>query len=73
MDMFFFNLKNTSRDSDTLIQEFRDSAGDFDSFYQGMNSEEKLLFKGYLQKLREEAHSPLATARKVETTLSPLF
>jgi len=38
-----------------------------------MNKEEKILFKGYLEKLRVDSHSPLAGAPKTETTLSPLF
>lgn len=72
MDMFFFT-KTTPRNVDTLIRDFEESAGSFNEFYDGMNKEEKILFKEYLEKLRVDSHSPLAGAPKTETTLSPLF
>lgn len=48
-----------SRDLTQLIQDFRNSAGSFNSFLIGMNQREKILFRGWLHSLREKAHSPL--------------
>ena len=72
MDMFFFTTEKTPRDLDTLVEDFEASAGNFSSFYEGMDEREKFLFKSYLHDLRVKAHSPLVTTR-VETTSSSLF
>ena len=67
--MYFFMEPRTT---EVLVKDFAASAGKFEEFYNGMNEREKTLFKGYLHKLRVEAHSPLVTAN-VETTTVTLF
>jgi hypothetical protein len=60
------------RTTEVLVKDFSVAAGKFEEFYNGMDEREKTLFKGYLHKLRVEAHSPLVTSN-VETTSSVLF
>ena len=67
--MYFFM---EPRPLEALVKDFVAAAGKFEEFYNGMNEREKTLFKGYLHKLRVEAHSPLVTAN-VETTTATLF
>lgn len=72
MDMFFFTTEKPPRNLDTLVEDFKASAGNFSEFYEGMDEREKFLFKSYLHDLRVKAHSPLVRPM-VETTSSPLF
>jgi hypothetical protein len=37
---------------EVLVQEFKNSVGNFNKFNRGMDSREKILFKGWLQNLR---------------------
>jgi hypothetical protein len=60
------------RPLEILVKDFVAAAGKFEEFYNGMDEREKTLFKGYLHRLRVEAHSPLVTSN-VETTSSVLF
>lgn len=50
------------RGIEDLINDFKESAGNFLTFYETMDSREKTLFKGWLHKLRIESHSPLLAA-----------
>lgn len=56
------------RGIEDLINDFKESAGNFLSFYETMDSREKTLFKGWLHKLRIESHSPLLTATTEEAS-----
>jgi hypothetical protein len=47
------------RGLEQIIEDFKNSAGDFLKFYNGMDSREKVLFRSWIHKLRIEAHSPL--------------
>ena len=47
-------LNTKSRTLSVLIQEFEASAGSFDLFHSSMNGMEKILFKGYIDELRQE-------------------
>jgi hypothetical protein len=67
--MFLFT---TPRPLEKLIQEFEQSAGNFEEFYNGMDAREKILFKGHLRNLRVKANSPFIRDND-ETTPTPLF
>jgi hypothetical protein len=67
--MFLFT---TPRPLEQLIKDFEQSAGNFEEFYNGMDSRERILFKGYLHDLRVKAHSPFVRGND-ETTSTTLF
>lgn len=46
------NKERTPRSISQLVQDFEDSAGNFKKFHKGMNEREKVLFKGWLARLR---------------------
>ena len=52
------------RGTDQLIEDFKNSAGNFLNFYNGMDSREKLLFQGWIYNMRVETHSPLITSEE---------
>jgi hypothetical protein len=41
-----------SRTIDILIREFKASAGNFEQFHSTLNGKEKILFKGYINSMR---------------------
>jgi hypothetical protein len=45
-----------------LIEDFKKATGNFLNFYNGMDSREKLLFQGWIYKMRTEVYSPLSTS-----------
>lgn len=49
----------TPRALEVLVQEFRNSAGNFAEFNKNMDARERILFKGWLQQMR---NVPVATA-----------
>jgi len=59
------------RGLDQLIEDFKESSGNFLNFYNAMDSREKLLFQGWIYKLRIEANSPIANGD--EASSSRLF
>ena len=64
--MFFHMPK--PRGLEQIIEDFKNSAGDFLKFYDGMDSREKILFKSWIHKLRLETYSPLAFYSEREIT-----
>ena len=42
------------RSLERLIKDFRNSAGDFEKFYNSMDKREEVLFKGWIQQMRSE-------------------
>lgn len=71
MDMYFFT-QESPRSLDTLLEDFKTSAGNFNRFYSEMNEREKHLFKGYLHSLRVATNSPNMSV-ETETTSAELF
>ncbi len=45
--------KVETRQLDILIREFKDSSGNFEQFHSTMNGREKILFKGYINSMRD--------------------
>jgi hypothetical protein len=66
--MYFYMHLPKPRGIEDLINDFKESAGNFLSFYETMDSREKTLFKGWLHKLRIESHSPLLAATTEESS-----
>lgn len=66
--MYFYMHLPKPRGIEDLINDFKESAGNFLSFYETMDSREKTLFKGWLHKLRIEAHSPLLVGSLEESS-----
>lgn len=44
--------KNTNRTLEQLVADFKASEGNFTAFNEGMNEEEKVIFKGWLAEMR---------------------
>jgi hypothetical protein len=42
-----------SRTLNLLIQDFKASSGNFEEFHSSMNGREKILFKGYINSMRD--------------------
>jgi len=53
------------RSLNQIIEDFIESKGSFNSFFQGMSQRERTLFKGWLHSLRVQSHSPLVHENKV--------
>lgn len=47
----------TPRTLDALVKEFNNSIGNFAKFNKSMDSREKILFKGWLNKMRQTGPS----------------
>jgi hypothetical protein len=58
MNSFMFNPRGLNQ----LIEDFKKATGNFLNFYNGMDSREKLLFQGWIYKMRTEVYSPLSTS-----------
>lgn len=48
------------RGLEQIVEDFKNSAGDFLTFYNEMDSREKVLFRSWIHKLRVETYSPLS-------------
>lgn len=46
------NQETAPRTLEVLVQEFRNSVGNFTTFNRSMNSKERNMFKGWLSQLR---------------------
>jgi hypothetical protein len=46
------NAETAPRPLEVLVQEFKNSVGNFVTFNRSMNSKEKTMFKGWLNQLR---------------------
>ena len=46
------NQETAPRTLEVLVQEFRNSVGNFTTFNRSMNSKERNMFKGWLNQLR---------------------
>jgi len=66
--MYYYMHLPKPRGLDDLIKDFKESAGNFLTFYETMDSREKTLFKGWLHKLRIETHSPLLAGTTEEAS-----
>jgi len=66
--MLFYTSLPKPRGLEELINDFKESAGNFLGFYETMDSREKTLFKGWLHSLRIENHSPLLNSVSEESS-----
>ena len=46
------NVEKTPRTLEVLVQEFKNSVGNFATFNRNMSARERVIFKGWLNQLR---------------------